>query len=465
MQGSHLLKSVTFKKVISAISIVLLGTTSVIVNSTSASGDGWQPAPVPDEYPPSTGQRINRQWNEYTAVCSSETQLDCFESVAAFINGTWVEGTPTSRPKEYRIEGLVNEDGSDLVEFSNGINYNGNVLHQVSVFPSKQVEGSRKPWESGETTCDFPVNGTCYREGFLQSGVKFRVSYRSSWVLPTVMSTKLTEAKTVVEKLPVSGATRVTVEGIPKYFMGVQNEAALTDPNGRGSWGIEHFAISMTDGRRFPFKPECVEKPTLTVSDNGYGHPIPTFENNELKLETSAPHFQPDGKTKHIGYYDAYVPLETAKCLWGDAVANPAQFVVDVFETSTDIAKKSKTAVSIDGDLINIRTTGFTYSRPTIRVRFNAKLSPKSTRPARPKGVKTRTTKNSLTTTFTRVRGVKYTAVAVNKGTRKTLKCRTLKTSVRCSAAGLKKGTWRLTVTPSIKNMKGKSYVSRVRIR
>lgn len=464
MSQPHLSKPSFFKKLLAILLVSLLGT-GVLVAPSSAISSGWQPAPVPDKYPANTGQKIDRLWDEYIVACTSDAQLDCFESVAAFINGTWVAGVATNRAREYRIEGLVNEDGFDLVEFNNGINYNGNVLHQVNVFPSTYVPTSKKPWDSGQSSCPNPINGVCFREGHLQRGVKFKVSYRTSWVLPTVLSAKLTQTKTTVEKLSQSGATRITVEGIPEYFMGVQNEAALTDPNGRGSWGIEHFAVSMIDGRRFPFKQDCVEKPTLTVSDNGYGHPIPTFENNELNLKTSAPHFQPNGTTKHIGYYDAVIPLETAKCLWGEAVASPAQFAVDVFETSTGVAKKSDTSISIENDVINIRTTGFNYSTPTIRVRFNAAPAVAGKKPARPKGVQLRTTRNSVSASFPQVRGVKYTALAVNKNTRKTMKCRTRRNLVTCSATAMRKGSWRITVTPTAKKVKGKSYVKTVRIR
>jgi hypothetical protein len=159
------------------------------------------------------------------------------------------------------------------------------------------------------------------------------------------------------------------------------------------------------------------------------------------------------------------IPLETAQCLWGESVTNPAQFAVDVFETSTGVAKSSQSLISLDNGAINIRTTGFTYSTPTVRVRFNATASIGGKVPAKPKSVKTRITKNSVTTSFTRVSGVKYTAVAVNKGTRKTLKCKTAKKSVTCTATGLKKGTWRLTITPAIKQVAGKSYVTTVRVR
>jgi hypothetical protein len=217
----------SFTKSLLLIAVLSLGATSVPFGIGPVASEGaseWKPAPHPEIYDPNAGPNAIRRWDEYTAVCSTPEDLDCFESVVAFINGVWVEGVATSNPREYRIAGLVNEDGRDLVGFQHGLNYPGNVFHQLGVFASNYVN-SRVPWESGETDCPFPdQDGKCYREGHLQSGVKFKVTYRSSWVLPTVMSAKMTETKVTVEKLARSGATRVTVEGIPQYFMGVNKD-------------------------------------------------------------------------------------------------------------------------------------------------------------------------------------------------------------------------------------------------
>ncbi len=472
-----------FPKSLLLIAVVSLGATSVpfgVSPAASQPASEWKPAPVPDKYPRSTGGRVDRIWDEYTEVCSTANQLDCFESVSAFINGTWVAGEATARAREFRIPGLVNEDGRDLVEFQNGINYNGNLFHQVGIFASKWSGDSRRPWESGETDCNSPTNGVCYREGHLQKGVKFKVIYRSSWVLPTAMSAKLTEAKTTVEKLPQSGATRVTVEGIPEYFMGVNRETALTSPTGRGSWAIEHFAISMTDGRRFPFKSECVEKETLTVSENGYGHPIPSLKDDGLDLKASAPHFRPDGVTKHIGYYSAVIPIETARCLWGNDAANVSRFSVEVFETSTGAAKTATSSINVKDGAININVTGFTFSEPTIRVKYTPPstataetpavttapgAAPTASIAAKPRGVKVSLKKGAVSTTFKRASGTTYTAVATIKGSRKALKCAVKKTTVTCAAKGLKKGQWKLTITPSVKKVRGTPYVKTVRIK
>lgn len=453
------------------IAVISLGATSVpfgVSPAASQPASEWKPAPPPDIYSMTAGPNAVRRWDEYKNVCDKENGivLDCFESVEAFLDGQWVKGVKTQRVNEYRIAGLVNEDGRDLVEFQNAINYTGNVFHQVRIYASKH-ENSRKLWESGETNCSHATeDGKCYREGHLQKGIKFRVSYTSSWVLPTVMSAKLTDFKTTIEKLSESGATRVTVEGVPEYFMGVnlKDPTKLTDPNGKGSWDIEHFSISMTDGRFYPVKKECIEYETFTVAENGFGHPVPTLKNNELDLKASAPHFRPDGKTEHIGYYSALIPLSTARCLWGNDVANVSQFKVEVFESGTGSAKSATTSIEVEQGAIRIKASGFTFSEPTIRVTYTPPSTPLVLAP-KPKGVKVAVKKGAISTTFTRAAGTTYSAVATLKGSRKVLKCSAKKTKITCATKGLKKGQWKLTITPSVKKVKGTPYVKTVRIK
>jgi hypothetical protein len=475
----------SFTKSVFLIAVLSLGVASVpfgISPVASQPASEWKPAPPPEIYDLNAGPNAVRRWDEYKDVCSTPEQLDCFESVSAFIGGEWVKGIATSNAREFRIAGLVNEDGRDLVEIQNGINFTGNVLHQVNVYASKYVN-SRVPWESGETDCTHrSQDGICYREGHLQKGVKIKVTYRSSWVLPTVLSAKLTEYKTTVEKLAQSGATRVTVEGIPEYFMGVnlKDPTKLTDPNGKGSWDIEHFSISMMDGRFLLRIRNCLEKETFTVAENGFGHSVPSLTNNELDLKIGAPHFRPDGKTEHIGYYSATVPLDTARCLWGNDVANVSQFKVEVFESATGSTKTATTSIKVEEDAIKINASGFTFSEPTIRVKYTPPstataetpaattapvAAPMASRAAKPQGVKVSLKKGAVSTTFKRATGTTYTAVATIKGSRKALKCSVKKTTVICATSGLKKGQWKLTITPSVKKVKGTSYVKTVRIK
>jgi hypothetical protein len=83
----------------------------------------------------------------------------------------------------------------------------------------------------------------------------------------------------------------------------------------------------------------------------------------------------------------------------------------------------------------------------------------------KPKGVKLLLKKGVISTTFPRATGTTYPAVATTKGSRKALKCKAAKTKVTCATSGLQKGQWKLTITPSVKKVKGTSYVKTVRIK
>jgi hypothetical protein len=438
--------------------IPLQGTAATVVSTS------WVPKDPPSIYDPTAGPNAIRSVENQNDICSTDTQLDCLEKVEAFIGGTWVAGTLTGQlglggTTEWKIPGLVNEDGKDLVEVSNSINYTGNIFHQVDVF-STSIDGFRRPWESGLKVAGCALAADqCVRYGNLQADIPFRVSYRSSWVLPTALSAKLTNAKVTVEKLAESGASRVTVEGIPLLGMGIdaKDESVLTDPNGKGLWLSRNFSVSMIDGRFFPMKKECIDKPTLTVADNAWNHSIPTFENNRLELKIQSPHLRPDGEV-HRGIYEAFIPLESAQCLWGNTIALDSQFEVSVIDPNTGNPKPSQPSVTATASGFTIEVQNFTYSTPIIRV---APLP----RPKRPSRVSVSSSRKSISTSFARVAGTKYAATATKGTVTKKLKCSSTKTRVTCSVKKLKKGTWTLSIVPTKNQVKGIAYTKRVRVK
>ncbi|MEY3806668.1 MAG: hypothetical protein RIR69_1480, partial [Actinomycetota bacterium] len=329
----------------------------------------------------------------------------------AFINNSWVKGTPTGRngyggTSEWQILGLVNEDTKDLVEARNAIEYNGHIVHNIDLFGTS-VDGFRPAWESGRrTTYCAVMNDVCVRYGNLQAGIPFRVTYRSSWVLPTALSSKLSNVELTVEKLAQSGATRVTIVGTPLEYIGVADEADITSPDGRGGWISREFSAGMIDGRFYKrLKRECIEKPTFTVSNNAYGYALPEFTDGKLDLKVSAPHFRPDGANKHIGIYEASIPLETAQCLWGSSIAADSAFAIDVVNPQTGGAKPATPSFTFTSTGFSISARDFTYSAPTVRV---APLP----RPNKPARVSVKASKGSISTTFTRATGTKYSATA-----------------------------------------------------
>jgi len=333
--------------------MALLAVSFVSIHTVRAAD--WKPKDPPSIYPMNAGANASRRTDRIVDLCKSNSQLDCMESVEAFLAGEWVKGVPDDQPTEWNgykwtIAGLKNLNGSDFVYSNFQYSYTGNLFLKALL--------------------SSPNDGDSDGKG-LQRNVKFRVIVRTSWVLPTHISGKVTEGKIVVEKLSTSGASRISMEGIPMLYLIVNNQASLADPLGKGDDDARYFDLTVSDGRYYPMKKECIEKPTILITDNAYGHALPTFSNGKLDLKVSAPHFRTDGATLHKGIYQARIPLETARCLWGADVVPGAQFNVQVLDESGK-EKSAETRFEITSDEVRIDASGFTYSSPTIRVQYVA---------------------------------------------------------------------------------------------
>jgi len=462
---SHKARTLAFI-VAGALSLTLMPLHGARASVTSSS---WVPKDPPSIYQINAGQNAVGRRDAQSEICTTDSQLDCLESVEAFINNAWVKGILTGRQgyinekdlgtSEWKIPGLINEDTKDLVEVRNEIRYNGNIVHNVDIIATS-IDGYRRPWESGLTSPNCAkINGSCVRYGNLQENIPFRVTYRSSWVLPTALSSKLSDTKLTVEKLPQSGATRITIEGTPMEYVGVADNADVARPDGIGAWVSREFMAGMIDGRFYQrIKSDCIEQPTLTVSNNAYGYALPEFTDGKLDLMVESTHFRPNGVDKHLGIYEAFIPFETARCLWGSTITADSVFEVNVLNPDTGARKAVTPSFTVTDEGFFISARDFTYSKPTIRV------TPKP-RPGKPTRVTVLASRKTLSTSFTRVTSTKYSVTATKAGVSKKLRCSTTKTRVNCSVRNLAKGTWRLSITPTKNKVKGIAYTKRVKIK
>jgi hypothetical protein len=375
------------------------------------------------------------------------------ESIAAQLNGTWVLGTATESlvgdSRTWNIPGVVNLNGSTQVSVTHKVNYTGNLLLQTQINA-------------------VPVNGSSgdLDQNSLPLGVKFRAVVRTSWVLPTHVSGKSTETKVTVEKLATSGASRIAMEGIPTVHMIVLDNSTITSPTGKGANDVRALGMTVSDGRFYPVKKECVEKSTIMTSENGYGHPLPTYADGKFDLKLQSPHFRTDGVTEHIGVYEAFIPTDMAECLWAEPISSTDVFAASVFETAGE-AKPATTTVTVTSEGVVIKASGFTYSSPTIRVSKSS--SPKASTTvqagstlASPTGVKAVGAKQTASVSFARQQGVRYSVSATKGSTKRTFVCSLGKTRVTCKASRLAAGKWKVTVvatsgskrsTPSVTNV------------
>jgi hypothetical protein len=363
------------------------------------------------------------------------------ESVAAQLNGSWVLGTATESfvgdSRTWNIPGVVNLNGSTQVSVTHKVNYTGNLLLQTQINA-------------------VPVNGSSgdLDQNSLPLGVKFRAVVRTSWVLPTHVSGKSTETKVTVEKLATSGASRIAMEGIPTVHMIVLDNSTITSPTGKGANDVRALGMTVSDGRFYPVKKECVEKSTIMTSENGYGHPLPTYADGKFDLKLQSPHFRTDGVTEHIGVYEAFIPTDMAECLWAEPISSTDVFAASVFETAGE-AKPATTTVTVTSEGVVIKASGFTYSSPTIRVSKSS--SPKASATAQvgstlasPTGVKAVGAKQTASVSFARQQGVRYSVSATKGSTKKTFVCSLGKTRITCKASRLAAGKWKVTVVATL---------------
>ena len=437
----------TFRSMSALIMCTVLAGGSVLATESSAKPPAkvnkaaWAPGPIPPIYDPTAGPKAQRRTDHQSAPCTSDEQLDCVESIGAFLNGAWVNGTVTDTmdgpSRVWRITGLVNPDGTDKVTVSHFINYTGNIFLTTLI--------AALPPGGGQD-----VTG-------VQRDVKFRATIRTSWVLPTHISTKMLQSQAKVEKLSTSGASRITVEGVPTVYPIVQDQSTLTDPAGKAFTDNREYSMTVSDGRFYPIKKACIELPTLVTSDNGYGHLIPKLEGSQFNITIPAPHFRSDGVTEHVGHYSATIPMETAECLWDLTAFKNADVTATVVGSKEETANATASA-SITDDGIVLKADGFLFSSPTVR------LEVKVPKPKKPTRVRITTARRALTVTLPVVANQTYKVTATKKAT-KTLSCKTSGTKTTCTAKSLSAGQWRIKVVA--RNIGGASpaWSTSVRIR
>jgi hypothetical protein len=224
--------------------------------------------------------------------------------------------------------------------------------------------------------------------------------------------------------------------------------------------------MTVSDGRFYPVKKECIEKSTIMTSENGYGHPLPTYADGKFDLKLQSPHFRTDGVTEHVGVYEAFIPTDMAECLWAEPISSTDVFAASVFETAGE-AKPATTTVTVTSEGVVIKASGFTYSSPTIRVSKSSSSKTSATTQvsatlASPTGVKAVGAKQAASVSFARQQGVRYSVSATKGSSKKIFVCSLGKTRVTCKASRLAAGKWKVTVvatsgskrsTPSVTNV------------
>lgn len=116
----------------------------------------------------------------------------------------------------------------------------------------------------------------------------------------------------------------------------------------------------------------------VTTNSLWYSGNPPTFSDSELTYKVAALHFNQDGKTPFLGTYDLVIDSAAARCLYGYTSA-PIQASLSVI-SSNGTNQVATTTLTENGGWLRLSAKGFTFSDPTIKVKFT-QTGEKSTTP------------------------------------------------------------------------------------
>lgn len=109
----------------------------------------------------------------------------------------------------------------------------------------------------------------------------------------------------------------------------------------------------------------------------GLSTPVWNNEAKEFTWQAAAPHFAPDGVTVNKGFYKAVIPVNDAKLLWGLENPNDAVTALEVsITTEAGGSAAALKSVSVKNGKIIIDVSGFSYSRPKLRIALKAGWKP-----------------------------------------------------------------------------------------
>lgn len=96
---------------------------------------------------------------------------------------------------------------------------------------------------------------------------------------------------------------------------------------------------------------------------------MPKYINGYLDYKVSGLHFGPDGKTPNTGTYTLAVPSALARCVYG--LSNlPISASISVFGEGGETRVATTTVNESADGILTVSAKGFTFSSPTVRVKF-----------------------------------------------------------------------------------------------
>lgn len=290
---------------------------------------------------------------------------------------------------EWKVRGLKNSSGSNtvvtqiwmpkLVATKSGTDFGAlDLTIFASLFDSPQDELS--PILCNEmmviTACLFPPQ-------FMQK-VRFTVVLNSNLLEPGLTAGSVENVE--YELKEIDGGTQFTISGnamvIPVNLPDQNNTAPGDFKKSLGNRTYWHLFTIDRRNHEFDWAREkkCSTDNPI-ISSNAARAEFPEFDNisQDIKLKVSSPHFKSDGHTLEIGQFRASISFSGIACIWGikvSAIAPQAVVNVNYQDGTTSVAALTSRTIS---NKFLIEASGYTYSSPTLRLKFIDLVIPPAT--------------------------------------------------------------------------------------
>lgn len=180
-----------------------------------------------------------------------------------------------------------------------------------------------------------------------------------------------------IKKSGGDGANSITFSGYPVDVPQGNSQSCSGETGSASAIVKQMYAFIVFGNTRQSFGYDGMTG-NMSVSTNGtclMTLPRYVAGTGEFIIETSAPHFAPDGVTVNRGFYNALIPLQDAALLFGISDPKEVRAVLEISVESEDGEDVPVTkSISVRRGVISITVTGFEFSKPTITVKVKEKL-------------------------------------------------------------------------------------------
>ncbi len=351
--------------------------------------------------------------------CASEVDTDCIESTGyytesgAFIAAGFLQNNDPSgyvcedghvndhSGSMWNFPGLTNEVGNSILLVGPMIktpNFNHRctraavrdsdadlVAEQVyvSFYAGISTERGYNQMTVAEprTDCPEPSNDnphtaeSCQRRAGPGSTELIEITMRVSGFAPAFAYTSTRDTEVVVEPMQ-DGGSRVTLRGRANGVPGVWDGSSFDEGTLRTAEQADYieqmwsFYMANANTANFPTECNAYGFPVVAGNHAWGGQPSWDSQAEELVFNMGAPHLRPDGEPFE-GHYEARIPLDYARCLWGidpESLITSLEVVVEDEGVERD-PTEFNASISIVDDMLHIDADGFHFSEPDVIVR------------------------------------------------------------------------------------------------